>query len=125
MAQVMLIYDKDCPNVRVARSNLLKAFAEAGMPARWDEVDRGAADAPAEWRGFASPTLLIEGRDAAGMAPNGGDAACRLYEHAGVRSGSPSVDMLVAALTAAAVPVAPVSVAPAAPLQVLSTMTAS
>ncbi|MFZ5479494.1 MAG: MerC domain-containing protein [Myxococcota bacterium] len=104
MERVVLLYDRDCPNVRAARSNLLRAFSEAGVPARWEEMDRAGPDTPAAWRGFGSPTVLVDGRDVAGLAPGDG-ASCRVYESAGARSGAPSVDVIAAAL--AATPPAP------------------
>lgn len=31
MSDVELVYDLDCPNIKKARANLLKAFATAGL----------------------------------------------------------------------------------------------
>lgn len=98
MARVTLLYDRDCPNVGDARANLLRAFSEAGVAARWDEVDRAAEDSPAEWRGYGSPAVLVDGRDVAGLLPAATAATCRTYLHAGVRSKAPPVPVIVAAL---------------------------
>ena len=57
--KVELVYDKDCPNVAEARHNLLRAFAEAGTPARWTEWDQSRPETPARPRGFGSPTVLV------------------------------------------------------------------
>ena len=57
--KVELVYDKDCPNVAEARHNLLRAFAEAGTPARWTEWDQSRPETPARLRGFGSPTVLV------------------------------------------------------------------
>ena len=46
MAIVDFVYDKDCPNVKVARANLIRAFSRAGMCARWNEHQIGSAEAP-------------------------------------------------------------------------------
>ena len=99
MARVVLLYDLDCPNVPLARTNLRQALAQAGMPAEWSEVDRAAADTPAEWRGFGSPTVLVDGRDAGGLTATAHGATCRLYRQAGVPTGAPPVEMLAAALS--------------------------
>lgn len=101
MERVTLLYDRDCPNAGTARGNLLRAFAEAGTPARWDEVDLGADDTPAGWRGYGSPTVLVDGRDADGTCPDA-DAGrtCRTYLDGVARHGAPPVGLLVAALRA-------------------------
>lgn len=98
MARVVLLYDRDCPNVGAARSNLLRAFVEARVPARWDEVDRAASDTPAAWRGYGSPAVLVDGHDVAGLDPSGGDATCRLYLDRGARHRAPPVAMIASAL---------------------------
>ena len=96
---VELIYQADCPNVRRTRQNLLEALARSGAPARWTEWDSTGPGAPAYARHFASPTILVNGRDVA--ADNGVDsgAACRLYIGLqGSISGAPSVELIAAAL---------------------------
>lgn len=98
MKRVTLLYDRDCPNVEAARANLQAAFARLGVLPRWDEMDQSSPDAPAEWRGYGSPTVLIDGRDAAGRAPEGQSASCRIYIHDGKRANAPPVDLLVDAL---------------------------
>ena len=40
MRTVELIYDGNCPNVAEARAELMRAFSEAGVPARWVEWNR-------------------------------------------------------------------------------------
>ncbi len=114
MERVVLLYDRDCPNVRAARANLLRAFADAAAPARWDEVDRAAADTPAAWRGYGSPTVLVDGRDVGGTAPGNDGAACRTYLHAGERASAPPVSMLAYALRA--MPTSSPSVAATSPV---------
>jgi hypothetical protein len=37
MATVDLVYSSDCPNVTLARANLLLAFARAGVKPKWSE----------------------------------------------------------------------------------------
>ncbi|MBI5162774.1 MAG: hypothetical protein HY985_02605 [Magnetospirillum sp.] len=101
---VELIYDADCPNITTARTNLLRAFAEAGVPAKWDEWERHSPDSPHHVRNFASPTILVDGRDVAdpGESSCDGSGACRVYsgDH-GELTGAPSVTVIVQALSQA------------------------
>ena len=98
---VELVYNKDCPNLAATRTNLLRAFAEAGMPARWTEWEQSSPEAPARLRGFGSPTVLVEGRDVAAAQPVEGLAACRLYDAADGRRGVPPVGLIARALSGA------------------------
>ena len=98
MPTVELIYDSDCPNVPQARTNLLRAFSQAGMALRWREWDRADADAPAHVRAYGSPTILVDGRDVAG-ATAADAACCRIYTNdRGGKQGVPPVALIVAAL---------------------------
>lgn len=96
MPVVDLVYDPGCPNVASARANLMRAFAESGVAARWHEHRIGDPTTPARVRGFGSPTILIDGRDVAGDVPCA-EACCRLY--GGGRA--PSVATIIEALRAA------------------------
>ena len=95
--KVDFIYDSECPNVQSARANLMRAFSRAGVSARWREHRIGDPEAPARVRGYGSPSVLVDGRDVAGQAPNS-DACCRVYQAGGV----PSVELIAAALEGAA-----------------------
>ncbi|MBI4605763.1 MAG: hypothetical protein HY721_27670 [Planctomycetes bacterium] len=99
MRQVELIFDRDCPNVAPARAALLAAFAEAGITAAWREWNRKAPESPPYVRGYGSPTILVNGRDIAGVAPTENADSCRVYRHAGssVR-GVPAVATIAAVL---------------------------
>lgn len=101
MPSVDFIYDRDCPNAARARANLLRAFAAAAMPARWLEWECADPAMPAMLKAYGSPTILINGRDAAGAAL-GAAVHCRLYApaEAGGYTGVPSVPLLAAALKA-------------------------
>ena len=101
MPTVELIYDADCPNVPATRARLTQALQGAGLPAQWQEWDRAAADAPAYARRYGSPTVLVDGQDAAGVAPS--DApSCRIYHgNAGAARGVPGVELLGTALAQA------------------------
>lgn len=97
--KVELIYDADCPNVAQTRSLLIRAFTKTGVSARWREWDRAAPDSPEYARHYASPTILVDGSDVAGLAPHAGAPACRVYAHGqGTLSRIPPIDVVCAAL---------------------------
>ena len=96
---VELVYDRDCPNVAAARANLLRAFEEAGVPAKWTEWDRSSSGTPARLRGFGSPTVLVGGSDVAGVQPVERLAWCRLYETEDGRGGVPPIGLIAGALS--------------------------
>lgn len=97
---VELVYDVDCPNVGQARAQLLRAFAAAGLPARWREWRRDHDRAPARVRGLGSPTILINGKD---VVPITNEAACcRVYARdGGGMAAVPPLDSITSALSAA------------------------
>lgn len=97
MPDVVLLYERSCPNVPAARANLLRAFSAAKLPAEWREIDVDAPDAPPGWRAFGSPTVLVDGADVGGGAPAEG-ATCRLYHDNGRLARAPSVDRIAARL---------------------------
>jgi hypothetical protein len=97
---VELIYDADCPNVLSARSRLIEAFTRTGISARWREWERSSPDAPDYARAYGSPTILVEGKDIAGVAPSAGVRACRVYSDArGNLSRTPSFEAISLALS--------------------------
>ncbi len=92
---VELIFDATCPHVEAARAQLREALTRAGRPATWTEWDRAAMNAPRYTQRYASPTVLVDGHDVAGgetLEPGG--SGCRL--------GTPSAQVILAALLAAA-----------------------
>ena len=100
MTTVELIYDAECPNVNDARSQLIRAFHEAGVPPKWMEWDRAAPETPAHARGYGSPTILVDGRDVADVAASDGAECCRVYMAEGGKfSGVPSVKTIASALS--------------------------
>jgi mercuric ion transport protein len=98
MSKVELIYDNDCPNVAAAREQLRRAFQEVGVPANWQEWDRGNPSSPDYARRYGSPTILVEGRDVASGVPAERAACCRLYRSEGGFQGVPPANMIAAAL---------------------------
>jgi hypothetical protein len=98
MAEVELVYDRDCPNVPEARAQLRRAFASAELGGVWREWCTDDDAAPAHVRGYGSPTILVDGRDVAADEPAAG-TCCRLYTQAdGSMRGVPAVDAILAAL---------------------------
>lgn len=100
MTAVDLVYDADCPNVSLARTNLLLAFARAGAKPKWSEYQVGDPNAPAHTRGYGSPTILVDGRDVAGLPPSG-ESCCRIYPGGAGQLHAPSAEQIATALTAA------------------------
>jgi len=97
MPKVELLYDDECPNVELARSNLRHAFALAGLAPSWVEHRIGAADAPADVRGYGSPTVLIDSADVAGAAPDT-ESCCRVYQVGGRMNKAPAAELIAQAL---------------------------
>ena len=96
---VEFIYDADCPNVIAARSSLINAFAKTGVSARWREWERSAADTPDYAKQYGSPTILVDGKDVAGLTQEAAAANCRVYVgRDGQLSGTPLLETICAAL---------------------------
>lgn len=99
MPKVDLIFDADCPNVEAARSQLRLALARAGQAPEWEEWQRSDPAAPSYVRRYGSPTILVDGRDAAGQAAAEEANCCRLYRsESGGLQGVPSAELIAAAL---------------------------
>lgn len=79
--QIELVYEKTCPNIKVARLQMLRAFAEVGITPRWQEWEVSSPEAPSHVHGYGSPTILINGRDVTGDSADGDDYCCRVYSH--------------------------------------------
>ncbi len=79
--QIELVYEKTCPNVEAARSQLMRAFAESGVQPRWQEWEVSSPEAPSHVHGYGSPTILVNRRDVSGDIADGDDYCCRIYSH--------------------------------------------
>jgi hypothetical protein len=100
LPDVELLYDSRCPNAAPTRENLLRAFVQAGLPAKWREWERSAPETPHHARRFGPPAILVNGRDLEDIE-GAGAPACRLYRApADAASGVPSVELIVKALSA-------------------------
>ena len=97
MPDVVLLYDRSCPNIGEARATLLRAFSLAEMPPSWKEVDLAAQETPIEWAAFGSPTILVDGIDV-DCAARAEGATCRLYAGGGCVTHAPSADRIAARL---------------------------
>ena len=107
MMTVDLIYALDCPNVSLARTNLLLAFARAGVRPKWSEHRIGDPEIPDRARGYGSPTILVDGRDVAGQPPST-DTCCRVYPGVTGWTHAPAPEQIAAVLDSSQ----PVSTAP-------------
>ncbi len=110
---IALVYDRDCPNVSDCRNALSSPLIELGAQPLWSEWDRNCVDTPAAYRGFGSPTVLVNGCDiyALDQISEADGNSCRVYADdarggRGGLSGSPSVASIVNALERALVAVA-------------------
>lgn len=98
MPTIEFIYDRDCPNVDPARAALRAALSTLKRKLVWREWDRADASAPEYVRAYGSPTILVDGKDIAGMPP--GDAsACRIYRNEqGNTRGIPDSQLILSAV---------------------------
>ena len=97
--KVELIYDADCPNVAATRTRLIKAFTRTGVSARWREWERNSPESPVYVQSFGSPTILVDGKDIAGISSTSGIHACRVYSGSkGNLQGTPPLELICVAL---------------------------
>lgn len=93
--KIHLLHFPGCPNVGATRAAVRDALAAEQLDIAVEEIDVNAPDAPSWARDWGSPTVLVDGQDVLGAAPNSA-SACRLYE-----GGAPGVDAIRAHLRAA------------------------
>ncbi len=88
--EITLLYFEGCPNVGAARENLTRVLASSALAnGEWEEVDLLLPDAPDGWKGFPSPTVLVNGKDVeTGESGSDGTSACRL-------GGAPTVEAIL------------------------------
>lgn len=98
MPNIEFLYENTCPNIADARDHLRQALERAGLPRRWQEWERNDPAAPTHARHYGSPTILIDGHDIVGEAPNE-EPACRIYAaEPGRNRGVPPLDLIMQAL---------------------------
>jgi len=97
--KVEFIFDKNCPNVKDARANLVKAFATKKLTPKWTEWDRNDTASPTHAREYGSPTILVDRKDISGAKPSDNNS-CRVYLSSGTHKGVPPIELIAEALTA-------------------------
>ena len=98
MPKIEFIYERDCPNIEDARTQLGLALRQSGLPAEWQEWEHNNPASPAYARLYGSPTVLVAGQDIAGDSPSG-DPSCRIYANTqGRNRGVPDATLIRAAL---------------------------
>lgn len=86
------MYFSGCPNVEEARDRVRSALQIEGDPVQWAEWDLASVTAPQRFRGFPSPTVLVDGSDVSGFDDDtDGRFSCR-------RDGPPSTEAVLRAL---------------------------
>lgn len=73
----LLVFD-GCPLADAARNSLRAALESLGLQG-FEEIDILGANAPAELKGWGSPTILVDGEDVTGHTKGDG-AGCRVYD---------------------------------------------
>jgi hypothetical protein len=74
---IQLLVFEGCPLANAAREALRQALAELGISA-FEEIDLLDPSTPEDLRGWGSPTILVNGRDVAGLT-RGDNLGCRVY----------------------------------------------
>ena len=98
MPKIEFIYERDCPNIEDARTQLRFALQQSGLPAEWQEWEHNDSASPAYARLYGSPTVLVAGQDITGDSPSG-DPSCRIYANTqGRNRGVPDATLIRAAL---------------------------
>ena len=98
---IAILHTPGCPNVALVRQRLADALARFPGPAPRVAVEEIASPDEADRRDFhGSPALLIDGIDPFAGPETPAAFACRTYRTETGVEGAPSVDQIVAALTA-------------------------
>lgn len=90
--KIDLLYFKGCPNMGEARKNIKAALFQLSLPLTWNEVDVEDKNTPSYFKGFSSPTVLINGIDVeTGKSHSEGTSSCKI-------GGVPSVSKIINAI---------------------------
>jgi len=77
--KIHLLYFPTCPHWKKEQGNLRTASKTLGKELEWEEINLESPDCPEKWRGFPSPTILINGTDIhSGKTIMEGSTSCRL-----------------------------------------------
>jgi hypothetical protein len=102
--RIQLLTFEGCAHAEAARDLLSRVLASSGASVAFEEVDTHAPATPERYRGFASPTILVDGEAIDGAEALHG-SSCRLYrDESGRLVGLPSEGALRSALARAARP---------------------
>jgi len=102
--KVELFYIAECPNYREAARMLREALSECGFRDKVSEIEVTDAAQAQALVFMGSPSIRIEGNDIEPMLPNQRRCglSCRTYSVGGKLVGVPPLDMIRAAICAAA-----------------------
>ena len=93
---IELIYEKTCPNIAAARTQLLHAFSQLGQTPKWSEWEVSEEGTPDHIHGYGSPTILVNGIDVTGANADTDDMCCRVYANSETKNkGVPTVNDIV------------------------------
>jgi mercuric ion transport protein len=107
--KLQLLTFPGCPNADAARAAAREAIARISPRPEFEEIDLAAPDTAESLRGWASPTILVNGADLEGQRQQNAGAGCRLYAD---RSGAPSADQIEQRLRAETTRIEPITQPP-------------
>jgi hypothetical protein len=96
--EIDLLYVPECPNRDLARAHVEGALVQAGLAAVVREQEVGTSEEAARLGMRGSPTILVNGQDPFGAAPDSTALSCRLYHSEAGFTGAPTVAQLVEVL---------------------------
>jgi len=87
--KVSIIYEPGCPNYQKAREIVEEVCQTEGLEFSIEMIDSTSRDLDPRWRGFGSPTVLLDGQE---VDPSDGQGqCCRVYRNEeGALQGFPS-----------------------------------
>lgn len=99
MAVVEFIYEKNCPNIALARLQILRAFSALKIKPHWLEWEVNDSEAPEYARQCGSPTIMVNGKDVDGAMSSNNTNHCRLYRQPdNTSSGVPAIESIMQAI---------------------------
>lgn len=99
--EVAIVFASHCPNLGLTRRRVRAALVSLDLPLRWKEWNTESPDTPSFARNYASPTVLVDGRDVGGEDGAPGADSCRIYPaDQGSAERAPSVEAIARALAA-------------------------
>jgi hypothetical protein len=96
--EIDLLYVPECPNRIRARAQVDRALVQAGLGAVVREQEVRTSEEAARLGMRGSPTILVNGQDPFGAAPDATALSCRLYHSEAGFTGAPTVEQLIEVL---------------------------